>query len=55
MKTSSYEYTKKYNEKRMKQGWVRRTFFLPKELMDQVAKFARRIHLEYRLAKLDKE
>lgn len=55
MQKESYDYTRKYIAKRISEGWVRRTFFLPKEIMDKLANAAKKLHLEYKLNKMENE
>ena len=54
MKTD-YEVTKRYNEKRTSEGWIRRTFFYPEEIMKKIAKVGKTLYLKHKLEQLKKE
>lgn len=51
----TYEYNKQYIDSRKAEGWIRRTFFGPKELITEFSKIWKKKFLEYRLENLNKE
>jgi hypothetical protein len=50
-----YETTKKYNEKRISEGWIRRTFFYPEEIIKKLANSGRKMYLKHRMDELNKK